>query len=113
MRLQKDSYGRYILGDPQDSGPAVQFGGTVAAPKPIFGLIPNVTNSMTSGYFLVGSGNPAAAELRDRMGMTVEISTSHEDFFVRNLVAIRAERRACLVVKRPGSYIYGALNTSP
>jgi HK97 family phage major capsid protein len=113
IRLTKDSYGRYIFGDPQDFGPGIQFGGTVNNPRTIFGLTPVVTTAMTSGYFLVGSGNPVAAEIRDRMGMQIEISTSHEDFFVRNLLAIRAERRACLVVKRAASFIYGALNTSP
>ena len=42
------------------------------------------------------------------MELTVEVSTEHMDFFVKNLVAIRAEKRLALVVKRPGSYITGS-----
>jgi hypothetical protein len=38
-----------------------------------------------------------AAERRDRMEMQVEISTEHSDYFVRNLVAVRAEKRLALV----------------
>jgi hypothetical protein len=66
------------------------------------------------GSFLIGSGSPIASEIRDRMEMTVEISTEHQDYFVKNLVAIRAEKRLCLIVKRPASYVIGTFSgTSP
>jgi HK97 family phage major capsid protein len=103
MRLQKDSYGRYILGDPQT--PLVQ--------TALFGLIPVVTTSIASGTFLVGSGDPVAAEIRDRMEVQVEVSTEHSDYFTKNLVAIRGEKRLALIVKRPASYITGTFTTSP
>ena len=45
----------------------------------------------------MGSGSPVAAEIRDRMEMTVEISTEHSDYFTRNLVAIRAEKRLAVI----------------
>jgi HK97 family phage major capsid protein len=103
MRLLKDGFGRYILGDPQ----------TNVRPS-LFGLDVVYTTSMTYNSFLVGSGNPAASEIRDRMEMQVEISTEHQDYFVRNMVAIRAEKRLTLVVKRPGSYVTGTFaGTSP
>lgn len=103
IRLTKDSYGRYILGDPQ-----------MPMTRPnIFGLDLAVTTSIASGKFLVGSGSPIASEIRDRMEMQVEISTEHSDYFVKNLVAIRAEKRLVLVVKRPASYIQGTFTTSP
>ena len=38
----------------------------------------------------------AASEIRDRQEMIVEVSTEHQDYFVKNLVAIRAEKRLCL-----------------
>lgn len=102
MRLQKDSYGRYILGDPQ------------ANVKPsLFGLDVVYTTSIANGTFLVGSGNPVAAEIRDRMETTVEISTEHASFFTQNLVAIRAEKRVALLVKRTASFISGTFTTSP
>ena len=102
IRLTKDGYGHYILGDPQIIGSAN-----------IWGLDVVATTSIAAGTFLVGSGNPAASEIRDRMSVQVEISTEHQDFFVKNLVAIRGEKRLALIVKRPGSYVTGTLNSSP
>jgi HK97 family phage major capsid protein len=102
MRLQKDSFGRYILGDPQ----------SMVQPN-IFGLSAVATTSIAAGTFLVGSGDPVASEIRDRMEMQVEISTSHSDFFVKNLLAIRAEKRLCYVCKRPASLITGTFTQSP
>jgi len=58
----------------------------------LFGLSLVPTTSITPGTFLVGSGNPVACEIRDRMEMQLEISTQHSDFWVKNLVAIRAEK---------------------
>ena len=102
MRLTKDGFGRYILGDPQ----------TNVRPS-LFGLDVVYTTSIANGTFLVGSGNPIASEIRDRMEMQVEISTEHQDFFTKNLVAVRGEKRVVLVVKRPNSYITGSFTTSP
>ena len=62
MRLTKDGFGRYILGDPQ----------TNVRPS-LFGLDVVYTTSIANGTFLVGSGNPIASEIRDRMEMQVEI----------------------------------------
>jgi hypothetical protein len=48
------------------------------------------------------------------MEAQIEISASHSDYFTKNLVAIRAERRLLLAVKRPASYIKGSnFTTSP
>jgi HK97 family phage major capsid protein len=102
LRLTKDSLGRYLLGDPQSP----------FRPS-IFGLDLVYTTSIPQGSFLVGSGDPVAAEIRDRMEMQVEISTEHSDYFVRNLVAIRAEKRLALLVKRPNSFVTGTFTTSP
>ena len=99
MRLQKDSLGRYILGDPQSS---------VAAR--LFDLLVIPTTSMSVGVFLVGSGNSAASEIRDRQELVVEVSTEHANFFTQNLIAIRAEKRLCLLVKRPNSYVTGSFS---
>ncbi len=103
VRLTKDQFGRYILGDPQTTGNNIK----------VFGLDMVPTTSIAQGTFLVGSGNPAASEIRDRMDVTVEISTQHMDFFTKNLIAIRAEKRLALVVKRPNSYVTGSFSTSP
>lgn len=102
LRLTKDSYGRYLLGDPQVVGSAN-----------VWGLDVVWTPSMPVGQFLVGTGSPVASEIRDRMSMQVEISTEHASFFVQNLVAIRAEKRLAYIVKRGGSFITGTLASSP
>jgi HK97 family phage major capsid protein len=102
MRRTKDGFGRYILGDPQNTGNPT-----------IWDLTTVPTNSMASGTFLVGTGDSAAAEIRDRMDMQVEISTEHSDYFTRNLVAIRAEKRVALVVMRPQAFVTGTFVTSP
>jgi HK97 family phage major capsid protein len=102
IRLTKDTLGRYIIGDPQTTARAMLFDLTV---------IP--TTSITAGSFLVGSGNPAAVEIRDRMELQYEISTEYLDFFAKNLVACRAEKRLALVVKRPSSFVTGTFSQSP
>jgi HK97 family phage major capsid protein len=102
IRLTKSTFGTYIIGDPQSQ----------VRPS-LFGLDVVVTTTMPVGQFLVGSGNPAAAEIRDRMGMQIEVSTEHASFFTQNLIAIRAEKRLCMVVKRPNSFISGTFLTSP
>lgn len=102
IRLTKDSFGRYIVGDPQ----------APFTPK-LFGLDMVYTTSIPQGTFLIGSGSPIAAEIRDRMEMQVEISTENQDYFVRNLVAIRAEKRLALLTKRPNSFVTGTFTTSP
>jgi Phage capsid family len=71
------------------------------------------TTSIAQGSFLVGSGNPAACEIRDRMELVVEISTEHADFWVRNLIMLRAEKRMALVTPRPNSFVFGSFNRSP
>ena len=102
MRLAKDTLGRYILGDPQGT-----------ARLKLFDLDVIATTSIAKGQFLVGSGSGAASEIRDRMEMQVEISTEHQDYFVKNLIAIRAEKRLALVVKRPNSYVQGTFGSLP
>ena len=42
-----------------------------------------------------------------------KISTEHADFFTKNLVAVRAEKRLALITRRPGSYVTGSFTTSP
>jgi hypothetical protein len=94
----KESQGLYLLGDPATVGP----------PR-LWDLDVVPTTNITAGTFLVGSGKPEATIIRDRLEMQVEVSTSHEDYFARNLVAVRAEKRVALVTRRPASFIYGRL----
>jgi HK97 family phage major capsid protein len=102
VRLTKNTQGEYLLGDPQAD----------VTPR-LFTLKVIPTNNIASGTFLVGSGNAAASEVRNRMETQVEVSTEHDLYFTKNLVAIRAERRLLLAVKRPASYVKGTFSTSP
>jgi HK97 family phage major capsid protein len=102
IRLTKDTLGRYLLGDP----------GMVARPS-LFGLNIVSTTSIPQGTFLVGSGNEAACQIRDRMELIIEISTEHADFWVRNLCMWRAEKRLALVTQRPNSFVSGSFSRSP
>jgi HK97 family phage major capsid protein len=76
-------------------------------------LNPIVTTCLGAGNFLVGSGSPEAVEIRDRMGMVLEIATQHSTYFTQNMIAIRCEKRVAFPVYRPGSFIQGSFNTSP
>src|SRR5947209_10820774 len=44
-------------------------------------------------------------QICDRLDTIVEISTEHQDYFVKNMIAIRAEKRLALVVKRPAAFV--------
>jgi len=102
LKLTKDKNNNYI----GSVGPNMQ------ASDPLWGLTPIVTNAMTSGQFLVGSTAPVASVIRDRSEVEFTISTEHSDFFVKNMIMMRAECRLALVVFRPASYIYGAIAQS-
>lgn len=95
IRLQKDTGGAYILGDPATS-----------TEQRLWGLPVVTTTAMAVGKFLVGQFS-AAATLYDRMAPTIMLSTEHDDFFTRNLVAILAEERIGLAIKQATALTYG------
>lgn len=97
MRLQKDTQGRYLLGDP----------GSTIEPS-LFGANVIVSNAMPAGNVWVGN-LAQSATLHPREGVTVELSDSDENNFQLNLITVRAERRLALTVERPAAARYGAL----
>lgn len=98
MRMLKNSQGDYILGDPTKAVTPVLFG---------VPLVP--TQAMAPRKFLVGNFQ-AAATLYDRWTPRVEVSTEHDDFFIKNLVAILAEERIGLGVKQEDALVYGDID---
>lgn len=102
IELQKDTTGRYIIGNPQ---------GTISPTlwaKPVV-----TTQAMTVDKFLVGAFR-LGAQVFDRWQARVEVATENEDDFVKNLVTILAEERLALAVYRPQAFVYGDLgNVSP
>ena len=63
-----------------------------------------VTPAIAAGTALIGAFG-SQAQVFERGGTRVEASNSHQDFFIKNLVAIRAERRLGLAVYRPSAFI--------
>lgn len=91
VRLLKTSDGLYIWGPPMDAGP-----------MRIWGLPVLATTAITENTGLVGDFRQA--ELVMRQGVTVQVSDSHSDYFVKNLLAVRAELRAALAIYRPAAF---------
>jgi HK97 family phage major capsid protein len=70
------------------------------------------TPAITEGKVLLGSFG-VGATLYDRMEGNIRVSEQHSDFFVRNAVAVLAEERIALAVKRPESFVEVTLNNAP
>jgi HK97 family phage major capsid protein len=92
--LAKNSGGDYLAaGAPYASLPA----------PTLWGLPVVATTAITQGTGLTGAFK-AGGQFWRRSGITVQASNSHSDYFVKNLVAIRAEQRALLTVYRPKAF---------
>jgi len=89
------SSGQYNFSDPQSAG----------VPR-LWGLPVVECDSMAASQFLVGAFNAGAA-IWDRADATIEVSREHDDFFIRNTVAILAEERLALTVYRPSAFVFG------
>lgn len=68
--------------------------------------------AITEGKALVGSFG-IGATLYDRMEGNIRIAEQHSDFFIRNAVAVLAEERIALAVKRPESFVEVSFNSAP
>lgn len=101
IRLARDEQGQYVFGPPTDM------------PEPrLFGLGVAITDAMAQGYFLVGDFAGGAALYTKQDGGLIEISDSHGDYFVKNLLAIRCELRVALAVYQPKAFVYGSFQQS-
>ena len=67
------------------------------------------TPAITEGTFLTGAFG-LGAQLYDRQTASIRIAEQHSDFFIRNAVAILAEERIALAVKRPESFVKGTFS---
>lgn len=80
------------------------FGGPTSNPSaPLWGLPRVECEAMTEGVGMVADWRQAV--LWDREDASIQVSDSHADFFVRNLVAILAEMRAAFGVLRPKAFV--------
>lgn len=64
------------------------------------------TPAIPENTFLTGAWG-LGAQLYDRQQANIRIADQHADFFIRNAVAILAEQRLALAVKRPESFVKG------
>ncbi len=83
MRLTKDGFGRFLLGNAQDNGIMTTDGFVLTPVQNLFGLTVIPTTSIALGTFLVGSGSPVATEIMDRLETQIDISTEHSTFFTK------------------------------
>jgi HK97 family phage major capsid protein len=102
LRLVKDSAGNYLGGNP--FGPP--------APPTLWGRPVVPTPKIAVGSALVGAFR-IASQLFTKGGIQLAASNSHQDFFVKNLTAIRAEVRAALAVYRPSAFVEVTGLTAP
>nr|WP_054812099.1 phage major capsid protein [Nocardia arizonensis] len=90
--LTKDADGRFFYGGPFAIGP-----------RTLWGLPVVESETQPAGEALVGDF--AKAVIWDREDTTVTITDSHADFFIRNMVAILAEKREAFAVTRPTAFV--------
>lgn len=90
--LLKDLEGRYYYGGPLREGTRTLWG---------YPVVENV--QMPEGSTLLGNWRKAVVWDRERA--SIQVSDSHADFFIRNMVAILAEMRAAFGVIRPSGFI--------
>ncbi|MFI5985047.1 phage major capsid protein [Streptomyces sp. NPDC051555] len=91
--LLQDNEARYYFGGPSGSGSA----GT------LWGVPVIETEAVPAGTGYVGDFRKAV--LWDREQASIQMTDSHADFFVRNLVAILAEMRAAFGVLQPNAFV--------
>lgn len=94
IQLLKLTTGEYASGNGPFSAPQV---------PTLWGVPVALTSAMAAGTALVGAFK-TASQLFRKGGLRVEASNSHQDFFTKNLVAIRAEERLALAVYRPAAF---------
>ncbi|MEH0431276.1 phage major capsid protein [Streptomyces stelliscabiei] len=93
LDLMQDNEGRYYFGGPSGAGMA----------NPLWNLRVVETEAVPQGTAYVGDFRKAI--LWDREQATIQITDSHLDFFVRNLVAILAEMRAAFGLLQPSAFV--------
>ena len=88
----------------QDGGDRYYWGGPLAQGQYRLWNVPVVlSQSVDEGTAILGDWRKAI--LWDREQANIQVSNSHEDFFIRNMVAILAEMRAAFGVIRPTGFV--------
>ena len=91
--LAKTTDKAYISGGPFEA----------VLPRRLWGLTVALSTLMTRGVALIGAFK-TAAQYFERSGIRVQASNSHQDWFQKDLLAIRAETRGALCVYRSQAF---------
>jgi HK97 family phage major capsid protein len=101
IELKKDVNKNYIYGSPSGLlGPSIWGRPVVSTP------------SVSQGTFLAGDFSSNVCDIYDREEVNVTISTEHDTFFIKNMVAILCEERLALVVYKPEGLLHGSYPAS-
>lgn len=100
IRLMKDTAKQYYGGGPFTG--AYGGGGGIAGDS-LWNLPVIVTTAIAAGTILIGAFRQGGQIFR-RRGLTIEASNGYNDYFQKNLTAIRAEERLALVTYRPSAF---------
>jgi len=92
LRLTRTADGIYILGNPNEPGPAS-----------IWGLRPIESDAQTENTAVVGDFTNYSL-LAVRRGVEVQVTNAHSTFFIEGKQAVRADMRAALVFTRPAAF---------
>jgi len=71
-----------------------------------------VSAALQEGTFITGAFD-LGATLWDRQEVTISVSGSHSDYFIKNKLAVLCEERVELTVERPESFVVGAFDAAP
>jgi HK97 family phage major capsid protein len=93
IQLMKDSQNQYMGAGPWAPPQA----------RTLWGLPVVVTPVIAASTALVGDF-AGSAQIFRKGGIDVQATNSHSDYFIKNLVAIRAEERLALAVYRPSAF---------
>lgn len=95
IQLDEDANGQFrVITSVLDAGAATR----------LWGLTVVTTVAMAQGTALLG-GFRMGATLWERQGITILMTDSHADFFVKNTLVVLAERRANLAVHTPQCFV--------
>lgn len=97
IELLKDGELRFLFGNPAGQVTPMLWGRSVVT-----------TGALDAGEFLAGAF-AQGAQGWDREQTRVGIAEQHADFFIRNMVAILAEKDIALTVYRPEAFVKGSL----